>query len=98
MINSLLNHSAKCIDILQLQQSNQSSSSPSLSLSPLLSSSLSSSSSSDINVLLTPENIEKKLQKNNIQNTVTREHIRVDRKNDISNVSNSIKTNESKKD
>ena len=40
----------------------------------------------------------KKLQKNNIQNTVTREHIRVDKENDISNASNSTKTDENKKD
>ena len=48
MINSLLNQLAKCIDMLQLQQSNQSSSSSSSSssLSSSSPSSLSSSSSS----------------------------------------------------
>ena len=88
--------------------SSSSSSSPSSSLLlslPLSSSpssspsSSSSSSSSDTNLLPTPETIEKeKLQKNNVQNTVTGEHIRVDKENDISNASNSTKTDENKKD
>ena len=71
----------------------------------MLSSSLSSSpssspsSSSDTNLLPNPETIEKeKLQKNNGQNTVTGEHTRVDKENDISNASNSTKTDENKKD
>ena len=63
-----------------------------------LSSSSSSSSSSDANLLPTPEKTEKKLQKNNVQNTVTTEQIRVDKENDISNVSSSTKTDENKKD
>ena len=88
---------AKFNDMLQLQQSNQSSSSSSSSSSPS-SSSLSLLSSSDTNLLPTPEKIEKKLQKNNVQNTVKREHIRVDKENDISNASNSTKIDESKKD
>ena len=69
--------------------------------SSLLSSSSSSAAaaSSDTNLLPTPETIEKeKLQKNNVQNTVTGEHIRVDKENDISNASNSTKTDENKKD
>ena len=121
MINSLLNQLAKCNGLLQLQKSNQSSSSlSSSSLSPSsLSSSLSSSSSSllllspsslspssspsssssDTNLLSTPETIKKlKLQKNNVQNTATEEHVRVDKENDISNASNSTKTDENKKD
>ena len=78
-------------------------SSSSLSLLSLLPSSSSPSSSpsssSDTNALPTPETIEKvKLQKNNVQNTVTGEHIRFDKENDISNASNSTKTDENKKD
>ena len=77
--------------LLSLPLSSSPSSSPS--------SSSSSSSSSDTNLLPTPETIEKeKLQKNNVQNTVTGEHIRVDKENDISNASNSTKTDENKKD
>ena len=76
------------------------SSSLSLSKSPPSSSSLSSSSSLDTNLLPTPEKLGKKLQKNNIQNAVTREHIKVDSGNDkengISNASNSTKTDENK--
>ena len=49
-------------------------------------------------LLPTPEKIEKKLQKNNVQNTVKREHIRVDKENDISNASNSTKADGNKKD
>ena len=77
-----------------------SSSSSLLSLLPSSSSPSSSpSSSSDTNALPTPETIEKvKLQKNNVQNTVTGEHIRFDKENDISNASNSTKTDENKKD
>ena len=52
---------------------------------------------SDTNLLPTPEKI-KKLQRNNVQNTVIGEHIRVDKENDISNASNSTKTEEKKKD
>ena len=52
---------------------------------------------SDTNLLPTPEKI-KKLQKNNVQNTVIGEHIRVDKENDISNASNGTKTEEKKKD
>ena len=46
----------------------------------------------------TRKNRKKELQKNNVQNTVTGEHIRVDKENDISNASNSTKTDENKKD
>ena len=104
MIHSLLNQLAKCNDMLELQKSNNSSSSSSssspssslLSSLPLSSSPSSSPSSSSSS---TPETIEKeKLQKNNIQNTVTGEHIRVDKKNDIPNAINSTKSNENKKD
>ena len=111
MINSLLNQLAKCNDMLQLQQSNQSSSSSSStsllsSLSPWLSSSSSSlsslspssSSSSSSNLLPTPEKIGKKIQKNNVKNTVTKEHVRVGKENDVSNATNSTKTNENKED
>ena len=66
--------------------------------SPSSSLSSSSSSSSNTNLLSTPEKIEKKLQKNNVQKTVTREHISVDKENDISNASNSSKTDENKND
>ena len=37
------------------------------------------------------EKIEKKLRKNNVQNTVTKEHIRVYKENDVSNASNRTK-------
>ena len=40
----------------------------------------------------------KKLQKNNVQNTVTKEHRRVYKENEVSSVSNSTKTDENKKD
>ena len=72
-----------------------------MSLSSLLLSSPSSSStspSSDTNLLPTPEKIEKKIQKTNVENTVTSEHLRVDKENYISNASNSTKTNKNKKD
>ena len=46
----------------------------------------------------TRKNRKKEWQKNNDQNTVTGEHIRVDKENDISNASNSAKTDENKKD
>ena len=64
------------------------------------SSSLPSSLSSWDTILLpTPETIEKeKLQKNNVQNTVTGEHIRVDKEKDISKASNRTKTGKNKKD
>ena len=58
----------------------------------------SSSSSSDTNLLPTPEKIEKQLRKNNVQNTVTRKHIKIGKENDISNASNGTKTDENKKD
>ena len=83
-----------------------SSSSPltsSSSLSSLLSSppssSLPSSPSSETNLLPTPETIEKeKLQNNNVQNTVTGEHIRADKEKDISKASNRTKTGKNKND
>ena len=40
----------------------------------------------------------KKIQKTNVENTVTSEHLRVDKENYISNASNSTKTNKNKKD
>ena len=46
----------------------------------------------------TRKNRKKELQKNNVQNTVIGEHIRVDKENDISNASNCTKTDENKKD
>ena len=46
----------------------------------------------------TRKNRRKKIQKNNVQNTVTREHIKVDKENDISNANNNTKTDENKKD
>ena len=59
----------------------------------------SSPSSWDTILLPTPETIEKeKLQKNNVQNTVTGEHIRVDKEKDISKASNRTKTGKNKKD
>ena len=69
----------------------------------------SSSSSSDTNLLPTPETIEKeKLRKSNVQNTVTGVILgilirnidigNIDKENDISNASNSTKTDENKKD
>ena len=89
--------------MLQLQESNSSSLSSSVSLSSSssawllsLSSSLlssSSSSSSDANLLPTPE--KKVLQKNIIQNNVSKEHGKV---YDVSNASNSTKSNDYKKD
>ena len=71
-------------------------------------SSSSSSSSSDTNLLPTPETIEKeKLRKSNVQNTVTGVILgilirnidigNIDKENDISNASNSTKTDENKK-
>ena len=75
------------------------SSLPSSSSSLPSSSPSSSSWSSDTNLPPTPETIEKeKLQKNNCQNTVKGEHARVDKENDISNVNNSSKIDENKKD